>query len=93
MLSERGRLGSCVRKEGSLFRASNGTEIYKPLCLKSPPNHMDVCALTAALPLFCCSMFNVTYDQGEPAVKVETPIHDSIRELVSFECKEHGAKS
>jgi hypothetical protein len=24
------------------------------------------------------------------AVKVETPIHDSIRELVTWECKEHG---
>jgi hypothetical protein len=23
-------------------------------------------------------------------VKVETPIHDSIRELVTWECKEHG---
>jgi hypothetical protein len=22
--------------------------------------------------------------------KVETPIHDSIRELVTWECKEHG---
>jgi hypothetical protein len=26
-------------------------------------------------------------------VKVETPIHDSIRELVTWECKEHGVKS
>ena len=25
--------------------------------------------------------------------KVETPIHDSIRELVTWECKEHGVKS
>jgi hypothetical protein len=25
--------------------------------------------------------------------KVETPIHDSIRELVTCECKEHGVKS
>jgi len=25
--------------------------------------------------------------------KVETPIHDNIRELVSWECKEHGVKS
>ena len=24
--------------------------------------------------------------------KVETPIHDSIRELVTWECKEHGVK-
>jgi hypothetical protein len=23
-------------------------------------------------------------------IKVETPIHDSIRELVTWECKEHG---
>jgi hypothetical protein len=22
--------------------------------------------------------------------KVETPIHDSIRELITWECKEHG---
>jgi hypothetical protein len=25
--------------------------------------------------------------------KVETPIHGSIRELVTWECKEHGVKS
>jgi hypothetical protein len=25
--------------------------------------------------------------------KVETPIHDSVRELVTSECKEHGVKS
>jgi hypothetical protein len=25
--------------------------------------------------------------------KVETPIHDSTRELVTWECKEHGVKS
>jgi hypothetical protein len=25
--------------------------------------------------------------------KVETPIHDNIRELVTWECKEHGVKS
>jgi hypothetical protein len=25
--------------------------------------------------------------------KVETPIYDSIRELVTWECKEHGVKS
>jgi hypothetical protein len=24
---------------------------------------------------------------------VETPIHDNIRELVTWECKEHGVKS
>ena len=24
--------------------------------------------------------------------KVETPIHDSIRKLVTWECKEHGVK-
>ena len=70
MLSERGLLGSCVRKEAcsELQKARK----FISLCLKSPPNHMDVCALTAALPLFCCSMFNftynVTYDQGELAV-------------------------
>jgi hypothetical protein len=25
--------------------------------------------------------------------KVETPVYDSIRELVSWECKEHGVES
>jgi hypothetical protein len=25
--------------------------------------------------------------------KVETPTHDNIRELVTWECKEHGVKS
>jgi hypothetical protein len=25
--------------------------------------------------------------------KVETPIHDNLRELVTWECKEHGVKS
>ena len=25
--------------------------------------------------------------------KVETPIHDNVRQLVTWECKEHGAKS
>ena len=25
--------------------------------------------------------------------KVEAPIHDSIRELITWECKEHGVKS
>jgi hypothetical protein len=24
------------------------------------------------------------------AIKVDTPIHESIRELVTWECKEHG---
>ena len=26
------------------------------------------------------------------APKVETPIHDSMRELVTWDCKEHGVK-
>jgi hypothetical protein len=26
-------------------------------------------------------------------IKVEIPIHDNIRELVTWECKEHGVKS
>jgi hypothetical protein len=25
--------------------------------------------------------------------KVDTPIHDNIKELVTWECKEHGVKS
>ena len=32
--------------------------------------------------------FGLGYDS-----KVETPIHDNIRELVAWECKEHGVKS
>ena len=30
---------------------------------------------------------------GSQPIKVETPIHDNIRELVTWECKEHGVKS
>jgi hypothetical protein len=26
-------------------------------------------------------------------IKVETPIHDNMRELVTWECNEHGVKS
>jgi hypothetical protein len=26
-------------------------------------------------------------------IEVETPIHDNIRELVTWECKEYGVKS
>ena len=35
------------------------------------------------------------YPGGAPFItrKVETPIHDSIRELVTWECKEHEVKS
>jgi hypothetical protein len=31
--------------------------------------------------------------QNMICIKVETPIHDNIRELVTSECKEHGVKS
>jgi hypothetical protein len=27
------------------------------------------------------------------SIKVETPVHDNRRELVTWECKEHGVKS
>ena len=30
---------------------------------------------------------------GMYGFKVETPIHDNIRELITWECKEHGVKS
>jgi hypothetical protein len=30
--------------------------------------------------------------ENRSLTKVETPIHDSIRELVTWECKEHGVK-
>jgi hypothetical protein len=32
-------------------------------------------------------------DRNTVGTKVETPIHDGIRELVTWECKEHGVKS
>jgi hypothetical protein len=32
-------------------------------------------------------------DGGNKGRKVETPIHDSIRELVTWECKKYGVKS
>jgi hypothetical protein len=38
------------------------------------------CFITMMLVLFACS-------------KVETPIHDIIRELITWECEEHGVKS
>jgi hypothetical protein len=31
-------------------------------------------------------------DKFTKGTKVETPIHDSIRELITWECKEHGVK-
>jgi hypothetical protein len=52
-----------------------------------------------------CIVSLVSTEKGEPAArylqmnrlslrtKVETPIHDNIRELVTWECKEHGVKS
>jgi hypothetical protein len=30
--------------------------------------------------------------ENRPLVKVEKPIHDNIRELVTWECKEHVVK-
>ena len=30
---------------------------------------------------------------GGKSCKVEAPIHDNIRELITWECKEHGVKS
>jgi hypothetical protein len=33
------------------------------------------------------------YVSGQVLDKVETHVHDSIRELVTWECKEHGVKS
>jgi hypothetical protein len=34
-----------------------------------------------------------TYMEKKYQYKVETPIHDNIRELITWECKEHGVKS
>ena len=35
----------------------------------------------------------VVNEWGEPTTKVETPIHDNMRGLVTWECKEHAVKS
>jgi hypothetical protein len=37
--------------------------------------------------------FSIVLPTSPPSTKVETPIHDNIRELVTWECKEHGVKS
>jgi hypothetical protein len=36
---------------------------------------------------------NIKLNPNTKYHKVETPIHDNIRELVTWECKEHGVKS
>jgi hypothetical protein len=40
----------------------------------------------------CCLCMS-PYMDGLKEAKVETPIHDNIRKLVTWECKEHGVKS
>jgi hypothetical protein len=45
------------------------------------------------LPIFLCVLCSFPYMCHawlRHVYKVETPIHDSIRELVTWECKEHG---
>jgi hypothetical protein len=44
--------------------------------------HLDRCSLVSCDPLIKVGVS-----------KVETPIHDNVRELVTWECKEHGVKS
>jgi hypothetical protein len=43
--------------------------------------------------LVCEMALSVTSLLIDRVHKVETPIHDSIRELVTWECKEHGVES
>jgi hypothetical protein len=38
-------------------------------------------------------MHEESHDEEVIPHNVEIPIHDSIRELVTWECKEHGVKS
>jgi hypothetical protein len=39
----------------------------------------------------CLTPLDSSHFHSHP--RVETPIHDNIRELVTWECKEHGVKS
>jgi hypothetical protein len=40
-----------------------------------------------------CANANYMMVVNSSSSKVETPIHDNIRESVTWECKEHGVKS
>jgi hypothetical protein len=40
-----------------------------------------------------CGMYLKSMKENLEDRKVETPIHDSIRELVTWECKEHEVES
>jgi hypothetical protein len=44
-------------------------------------------------PLECLVHYLVNHVTKETSYKVETPINDNIKELVTWECKEHGVKS
>jgi hypothetical protein len=37
--------------------------------------------------------FYLSSSIAPPMPKVETPIHDNVRGLATWECKEHGVKS
>ena len=57
-------------------------EIYQ---LPTLPTSLRTSSPTSSGPLAPSGSFELA--------KVETPIHDNIRELVTWECKEHGVKS
>jgi predicted peroxiredoxin len=37
--------------------------------------------------------FLLSFSSATTSSRVETPIYDNIRELVTWQCKEHGVKS
>jgi hypothetical protein len=55
---------------------------------KNDVNSCHVCRPSLLMP-YSLSL----HVESNKGAKVETPIHDSIRELVTWECKEHAVKS
>jgi hypothetical protein len=64
--------------------------IRKFLCIKILVK--DVCFWSVCATMKCTD-FKLTHSNFKEHARVETPIHDSIRGLVTWECKEHGVKS
>jgi hypothetical protein len=80
-----------VRELASNWRSASATE------KEALPVWMDIGYLQLyvpiLLPLFVDKQSTEATGFRCVGVKVETPIHDSVRELVTWECKEHGVKS
>ena len=62
-----------------------------------PINSLEICAHVIALHTEQQSCHTIAKKLGTTPstinhIKVDTPIHDNIRELVTWECKEHGVK-